>query len=66
MLEAEAASSWADEEDQISREKLQMIKAHTMYEMVEEIELPGAPCNWYDLAQARLFFETTTTFLLNF
>lgn len=40
----EVASTWADEEDQLSREKLQMIKARTMYEMVEEIDLPGGPC----------------------
>ena len=44
MLETEVASTWADEEDQLSREKLQMIKARTMYEMVEEIEMPGGPC----------------------
>ena len=37
--------SWAQEStDELSREKLQMIKAKTMYEMVEEIELRAGPC----------------------
>ena len=44
MLEAEMASTWADEEEALSREKMQMIKARTMYEMVEEIQLPGGQC----------------------
>ena len=34
----EVASTWAEDEDQLSREKLQMIKARTMFEMVEEVE----------------------------
>eukprot|EP00966_Prymnesium_polylepis_P194231 4502692-Prymnesium_polylepis.1 len=53
MDDAEIASTWAEEEDQLSREKLQMIKARTMYEMVEEIELPGGPCKLLFLSNSQ-------------
>lgn len=53
LTDAEVASTWADEEDQLSREKLQMIKARTMYEMVEEIEMPGGPCKFLFLTNVQ-------------
>jgi len=49
-----------EEDDQLQKQKMQEIKARTMYEMVEEIELPGGPCKLLFLTnvQAALIAQT--------